>query len=56
MRAKHWEKVLDKYHKQQAKEIEKIELDSLYTNSNGTIDWDRLAKHVSEATNGRQQS
>jgi len=56
MRAKHWEKVLNKYHKQRSKETKKIELDSLYTNSDGTIDWNRLAKHVSEATSGRQQS
>jgi len=29
MRAKHWEKVLNKYHKQRSKETKKIELDSL---------------------------
>jgi len=62
MRAKHYEKILSKRRKQYEIEQDKIEnLDIsqpqyIYMDANGTIDWDRLAKHVSEATSGRQQS
>lgn len=62
MRAKRFEKLLEKRKKKIAKAQEKIEQDDLvvketkYINPDGTIDWERLAKHVNEATSGRQQS
>ena len=62
MRVKKFEKLLERKEKKVAKAQEKIEQDDLvakeskYMNLDGTIDWERLAKHVSEATSGRQQS
>jgi len=56
MRNKRFEKVLERRKKAREQAQEKIEQLDLYTNSDGTIDWDKLAKHVSEATRGRQQS
>jgi hypothetical protein len=59
MRAKRFEKVLEIKRKKVDKAINKIEQsytfekDSLYLNLDGTIDWERLAKHIKEATNGR---
>jgi hypothetical protein len=56
MRNKRFEKVLERRKKAREQAQEKIERLDLYTNSDGSIDWDKLAKHVSEATSGRQQS
>ena len=56
MRNKHFEKVLERRKKAREQAQEKIERLDLYTNQEGTIDWERLAQHVSEATSGRQQS
>ena len=58
MRAKRFEKLLERKRKKVDKAVEKIEQadqtnDSLYMNVDGTIDWVRLAKHVREATRGR---
>jgi hypothetical protein len=59
MRAKRFEKLLERKRKKVIKAQEKIEQDDLvakeskYMNLDGTIDWERLAKHVSEATSGR---
>jgi hypothetical protein len=59
MRAKRFEKLLERKKKKVLKAQEKIEHDDLvakeskYTNPDGTIDWDRLAKHISEAISGR---
>jgi len=62
MRVKRFEKLLERKNKKIIKAQEKIEkLDTsqpeyIYMDANGTIDWSRLAKHVSEATSDRQQS
>jgi len=56
MRAKYYEKVLNKYNKKhelETEKIEQLEITSLYTDSKGYIDWTKLAKHVNEATSGR---
>jgi hypothetical protein len=56
MRNKKFEKILER--RKKAKEadqikIEQLDLDNLYTNRDGTIDWNRLAEHIREATSGR---
>jgi hypothetical protein len=56
MRNKKFEKVLERRKKAREQAQEKIEQLDLYTNQDGTIDWDKLAKHIREATGGRQQS
>lgn len=56
MRNKRFEKILERRKKAREQAQEKIERLDLYTNQDGTINWERLAKHVSEATSGRQQS
>lgn len=58
MRAKRFEKVLERKRKKLDKATEKIEqLDmsskTLYMNYDGSIDWERLSKHIREALNGR---
>jgi len=59
MQLKKYEKLLQRKCKKVAKARDKIEYDdltnkeSIYTNPDGTIDWNRLAKHVREATSGR---
>jgi hypothetical protein len=60
MRAKRFEKLLERKRKLVEKATKSIEelavLDQklpLYMNANGDIDWNKLAKHVSEATSGR---
>ncbi len=58
MRAKRFEKVLERKRKKLDKATEKIEqLDmstkTLYMNDDGSIDWERLAKHIREVLNGR---
>jgi len=59
MRANKFEKVLEIRRKKLDRAINKIELsdsietNNLYFNSDLTIDWSRLAKHISEATSGR---
>jgi hypothetical protein len=55
MRNKKFEKVLERRKKAKEAAQEKIERLDLYTNQDGSIDWERLAKHISEATSGRQQ-
>jgi hypothetical protein len=58
---KHYEKIMTKRNKRVEKVIELIEQRALedqskgpfYMNVDGTIDWARLAQHVSEATRGR---
>ena len=61
MSKKHYEKIMSRRAKRVEKVVELLEqhaLDdnepkTLYTDSAGNIDWDRLAKHVREATSGR---
>lgn len=61
MSKKHYEKIMSKRGKSIQRVIDKLEqLDLndqkpklLYTDENGKIDWQRLAKHVREATSGR---
>lgn len=58
MRAKRFEKLLERKRKKVDKAQQKIEQadqasQTLYTNPDGSIDWNRLAKHVREATSGR---
>ena len=58
MRARRFEKLLERKRKKVDKAQQKIEQadqkpENLYTNPDGSIDWTRLAKHVSEATSGR---
>jgi len=58
MRAKRFEKLLERKRKKVDKAVEKIEQadqtnDPIYTNLDGSIDWTRLANHVHEATSGR---
>jgi hypothetical protein len=60
MSKKHYEKIMSRRTKRIEKATKSIEeialLDQklpLYMDSNGNIDWERLAKHVSEATSGR---
>jgi hypothetical protein len=61
MSKKHYEKIMSKRGKSIQRVVDKLEqLDlndqkpkSLYTDENGKIDWQRLAKHVCEATSGR---
>lgn len=58
VRAKRFEKLLERKRKKVDKAQQKIEeadqsSQTLYTNPDGSIDWNRLAKHVSEATRGR---
>ena len=61
MSRKHYEKIMSKRGKSIERVIDKLEqLDlndqkpkSLYTDENGKIDWQRLAKHVHEVTSGR---
>ena len=58
MRAKRFEKLLERKRKKVDKAQQKIEQadqasQTLYTNPDGSIDWTRLAKHVREATRGR---
>lgn len=58
MRNKRFEKILERRKKAQEEaqeKIEQLELEAIYY-KDGVIDWDKLAKHVSEATSGRQQS
>ena len=58
MRAKRFEKLLERKRKKTDKDRQKIEQadqasQTLYTNPDGSIDWTRLADHVHEATSGR---
>ena len=58
MRAKRFEKLLERKRKKTDKDRQKIEQadqasQTLYTNRDGSIDWTRLADHVNEATSGR---
>ena len=58
MRAKRFEKLLERKRKKVDKAQQKIEQadqasQTLYTNLDASIDWTRLAKHVREATSGR---
>ena len=58
VRAKRFEKLLERKRKKVDKAQQKIEQadqssQTLYTNLDGSIDWNRLAKHISEATRGR---
>ena len=60
MSKKHFEKVMSRRTKRLEKATKSIEeialLDQklpLYMDSNGAIDWTKLAKHVREATSGR---
>ena len=60
MSKKHYEKIMSRRTKRIEKATKSIEeialLDQklpLYMDSNGNIDWERLAKHVKEATSGR---
>lgn len=60
MTKKHFEKIMSRRTKRLEKATKSIEemalLDQklpLYMDSNGNIDWNKLAKHVSEATSGR---
>jgi hypothetical protein len=60
MRNKRFEKLLERRRKSREAAQQKLEqLDSQdqenyhYINSDGSIDWDRLSKHVSEALRGR---
>ncbi len=58
MRAKRFEKLLERKRKKTDKDRQKIEQadqasQTLYTNLDGSIDWTRLANHVHEATSGR---
>lgn len=57
---KHYEKIMSRRTNRIEKATKSIEemalLDQklpLYMDSSGTIDWDKLAKHVREATRGR---
>lgn len=60
MSKKHFEKIMSRRTKRLEKATKSIEelalLDQklpLYMDASGTIDWDKLAKHVYEATSGR---
>jgi uncharacterized protein YueI len=59
VRAKRFEKLLERKRKKVDKAQEKIEkadqtvTQSLYLNIDGTIDWDRLVIHIREALRGR---
>lgn len=61
MSRKHYEKIMSKRGKsiqQVVDKLEQLDLDDqkpkwLYIDEFGKIDWDRLAKHVREATSGR---
>lgn len=54
MRTKRFEKLLELKNKNLVKTKEKAEVkENIYSNQDGTIDWDKLAKHISEATSGR---
>jgi len=62
MRNKRFEKLLERRRKSRETAQQKLEqLDSEdqqnhhYMNSDGSIDWDQLSKHISEALRGRQQ-
>lgn len=57
---KHYEKIMTKRNKRVEKVIELLEQHALdnqsepsYMDASGNIDWNSLAKHVSEATRGR---
>lgn len=53
MRAKRFEKLLERRQKKVTKAQQKIENldieDTKYMNQDGKIDWDKLAKHVKQA-------
>jgi hypothetical protein len=61
MSRKHYEKIMSKRGKNIQRVVDRLEqldLDDqkpklLYTDEHGKIDWDRLAKHIREATSGR---
>jgi len=61
MSKKHYEKIMGKRSRRVEKVVELLEKraledqpkESLYMNTDGTIDWVRLAEHVREATSGR---
>ena len=58
MRAKRFEKLLERKRKKTDKDRQKIEQadqasQTLYTNLDGSINWTRLADRVREATSGR---
>ncbi len=61
MSKKHYEKIMSRRSKRVEKVVEQLEqqaLDdnepkTLYTDSTGNIDWNRLAKHIREVTSGR---
>lgn len=54
MRTKRFEKLLELKNKNLVKTKQKAEVkENIYYNQDGTIDWDKLAKHISEATSGR---
>ncbi len=61
MSKKHYEKIMSRRQKRSQKVadmLEKLDLEDqstgpFYMNTDGTIDWNKLAKHVREATSGR---
>jgi hypothetical protein len=61
MSKKHYEKIMSKRGKSIQRVVDKLEQQDLndqkpkllYTDESGKIDWQRLAKHVREATSGR---
>jgi hypothetical protein len=61
MSKKHYEKIMSRRGKRIEKVVEQLEqqaLDdnqpkTLYMDSTGKIDWNKLAKHIREATSGR---
>lgn len=61
MSKKHYEKIMGRRGKRVEKAIDLLEKydlqdqppEPIYMNLDGTIDWNKLAKHVREATSGR---
>lgn len=60
MSKKHYEKIMSRRKKRIEKTVNLLEQQALddqpkyfYMDSNGVIDWDKLAKHVNGATSGR---
>jgi len=61
MSKKHYEKIMSRRSRRVEKVVELLEKRALedqpkelvYMNIDGTIDWDRLAEHIREATSGR---
>lgn len=61
MSKKHYEKIMSRRSKRVEKAVELLEQhaladqrpEPLYMDTNGNIDWDKLVKHIREATSGR---